>query len=78
MTNLMSARTNDEQATSVPPVPEWAMHGDEIARAVGIVSSQAGCSAAAALVLLQEYAMRAVRGLSEIAVSVIDRELRFD
>ena len=45
-------------------------------QATGMVSVQAGCSVAAALDLLVEYAMKYECSIDELATAVIDRRVR--
>jgi hypothetical protein len=59
-------------------VAEWTALGDDVARAVGVVVAQAGCSSADALALLLAAAEASGRSVEQTAVSVIDRRLRFD
>ena len=50
---------------------EWAAHGDDVARAVGMVMAQAVCPAERALGLLRACAELSDRGLHEVAVAVM-------
>ena len=59
-------------------VAEWTGLGDDVARAVGVVVAQAGCSPSDALAWLLAAAEASGRSVEQIAVSVIDRRLRFD
>jgi hypothetical protein len=59
-------------------VIEWTGLGDDVARAVGVVVAQAGCSPSDALALLLGAAEASGCSIERTAVSVIDRRLRFD
>jgi len=59
-------------------VPDWASHGDDVARAAGVVIAQTGCSAPEALGLLRERVARSGHTMREMAVAVIERRVRFD
>jgi hypothetical protein len=60
------------------PLPDWACHGDDVARAAGVVVAQTGCSAPEALGLMRERVTDTGRTMQEIAVAVIERRVRFD
>jgi len=60
------------------PLPDWACHGDEVARAAGVVVAQTGCSAPEAFGLMRERVARTGRTMQETAVDVIERRVRFD
>src|SRR5438552_11059651 len=63
---------------SLIPLPDWACHGDDVARAAGVVVAQSGCSAPEALCLMRERVTGTGRTMQEIAVAVIERRVRFD
>ncbi len=56
----------------------WTSLGDDVARAVGVVVAQAGCSTSEALARLLAAAEASGRSIEQTAVSAIDRRLRFD
>jgi hypothetical protein len=60
------------------PLPDWACHGDDVARAAGVVVAQTGCSAPEALGLMRERVARTSSTMHEMAVAVIERRVRFD
>jgi hypothetical protein len=60
------------------PLPDWACHGDDVARAAGVVVGQTGCSAPEALALMRARVVRTGHTMQEIAVAVIERRVRFD
>src|SRR5262245_5735589 len=57
---------------------DWMCHGDDVARAAGVVVAQTGCSAPEALGLLRSRAVHGGRTMQDLAVSVIERRVRFD
>jgi len=60
------------------PLPDWACHGDDVARAAGVVVAQTGCSAPEALGLMRERVAGNGHSMQELAVAVIERRVRFD
>jgi hypothetical protein len=72
------AQTSAGAVATLIPLPDWACHGDDVARAAGVVVAQTGCSAPEALGLLREHAARTGRTMQDLAVAAIERRLRFD
>ncbi len=58
-------------------VTEWTSLGDDVARAVGVVVAQAGCSPSEALAVLLAAAEAAGLTIEATAVAVIERRVRF-
>jgi AmiR/NasT family two-component response regulator len=52
-------------------------HSDRVNAATGMVSVQASCTCAEAIVLMNQRAIETQHKLDEIALSVLDREIRF-
>ncbi len=52
-------------------------HSDCVNAASGMVSVQASCSCAEAIVLMDQRAVDTQHTLDEVALSVLDREIRF-
>jgi hypothetical protein len=65
------ARSGDDS------VSFWEHVSPEVAQAIGMVSAQAGCSAAEAMALIRDRARVQNRTLDEIAAGVLDRSIRF-
>jgi hypothetical protein len=59
-------------------VTEWTNLGDDVARAVGVVVAQAGCTPSDALALLLAAAEASRTSVEQAAVSVLERRVRFD
>jgi hypothetical protein len=57
---------------------EWTSLGDEVARAVGVVVAQTGCSPSEALAVLLAAAEASGCAIDRTAVAIIERRLRFD
>jgi len=53
-------------------------YGNRVAQASGMVSVQAECNLAAAILLMRQLAHDTDTTLDEIAIMVIDRDIRFD
>ena len=52
-------------------------YSDRVTQASGMISGQASCSCAEAIVLMNTRAVETHHTLDEIAVSVLDRTMRF-
>jgi hypothetical protein len=74
----MSERAQVGAVLTLIPLPDWVCHGDDVARAAGVVVAQTGCSAPEALGLMRERVARTGRTMQETAVEVIERRVRFD
>ena len=72
------AQTSAGAVVTLIPLPDWACHGDDVARAAGVVVAQTGCSAPEALSLMRDRVACTGRTMQEMAVAVIERRVRFD
>ena len=71
-------QTGGAAVLNLIPLPDWARHGDDVARAAGVVVAQTGCSAPEALGLMRDGVTHTGRTMQEMAVAVIERRVRFD
>ena len=59
-------------------MPTAGEMSDQVAQASGMVSVQAECTIADALVMMKERALVSQQTLRQIADAVVDRQIRFD